>query len=693
MVDALIGVDGGDQAAELIALAGWLRGERQLQGAVQLVRGGSGDTGLGGGLDVLSVAVGSGGVGVALAQSLAAWLRTRRSDVKVTITANGRTVEVDARQVLDVTTVINMMLGAGETTAQTPTTESAFREPTTRPDSKRTSPSIDPFENRASLNEIQTLARIDQLLEAEGWRVQDYYDINPLAGRGVAVREFPLATGRADYVLYVDQWIVGVIEAKSEGTYLGTALSQNERYAREVHTDSLPTVWRPDEPFVFRYATTGTETYFVNRLDPEARSREIFAFHRPETIAEWMRRADNAETDGVESSEAFHRTIVAVDVAGFTDRRRSADDQLVVQRSLHALLERAFDEASIDWASCEVEDRGDGKLILVPPDAPRVRLADQLWNRLHYGLRRHNAVHSDAASIQLRVALHAGDVWQSSYGKVGPALNFTFRILDSPQAKEASAESGETLVLIVSDTFYRDVIEPDPAAEPDAFRRISVEVKGATGVAWLRVSGVSRADEPEVPGSTIDEPRAHQFLPPTDVDWLRRLLDTVTVPQLSTLLRRAAEPEVVPAPPGATAGDVFAYLADLNAGPDGFPPALAFVELLASQVNGLLAEQLRQWNDEQATRLGLESRLAALRAANAGQADTGAHHRPQRDVTARVLKALGLLPPARVQPPDEPEMIDAAVRDVVAVYADVLREIDNVMTARDRIAQRVGGLR
>jgi hypothetical protein len=42
----------------------------------------------------------------------------------------------------------------------------------------------------------------------------------------------------------------------------------------------------------FRYATTGTETYFVNRIDPSARSREVFTFHRPETLAAWMRYAD-----------------------------------------------------------------------------------------------------------------------------------------------------------------------------------------------------------------------------------------------------------------------------------------------------------------------------------------------------------------------------------------------------------------
>ena len=45
-------------------------------------------------------------------------------------------------------------------------------------------------------------------------------DLNLGASRGVAVREFPLQTGEADYLLFVDRNPAGVIEAKPEGTTL-----------------------------------------------------------------------------------------------------------------------------------------------------------------------------------------------------------------------------------------------------------------------------------------------------------------------------------------------------------------------------------------------------------------------------------------------------------------------------------------
>ncbi|MFF9767246.1 DEAD/DEAH box helicase family protein [Streptomyces sp. NPDC014636] len=144
----------------------------------------------------------------------------------------------------------------------------------------------------APLNELQAREKIDAMLAKAGWLVQDKADANPLAGAGVAIREFTLATGRADYVLYVGGKIVGVIEAKREGTPLAGALAQNERYAAGVLKEHAMAVWRRDEPFAFRYATTGTETYFLNRVDPDARSREVFAFHRPDTLLAWMRYAD-----------------------------------------------------------------------------------------------------------------------------------------------------------------------------------------------------------------------------------------------------------------------------------------------------------------------------------------------------------------------------------------------------------------
>ncbi|MGH3625679.1 MAG: effector-associated domain 2-containing protein, partial [Sciscionella sp.] len=65
------------------------------------------------------------------------------------------------------------------------------------------------------------------------------------------------------------------------------------------------------------------------------------------------------------------------------------------------------------------------------------------------------------------------------------AVNLAFRILDAQAAKVALAQSNGSLAVIASDSFYREVVLPDPAANPDAFRQIPVSIKQTDTVAWL----------------------------------------------------------------------------------------------------------------------------------------------------------------------------------------------------------------
>jgi len=124
---------------------------------------------------------------------------------------------------------------------------------------------------------------IDQALEQAGWNVQDYKSANLHAGRGVVLRNFPLVSGHgfADYLLYIDGKAAGVIEAKKEGFPLVGVEVQAEKYSKGLPSD-LPAHIRP---LPFLYQSTGVETRFTNGLDPQPRSRPVFSFHRPDTLA------------------------------------------------------------------------------------------------------------------------------------------------------------------------------------------------------------------------------------------------------------------------------------------------------------------------------------------------------------------------------------------------------------------------
>jgi type I restriction enzyme R subunit len=126
-----------------------------------------------------------------------------------------------------------------------------------------------------------------QLLEA-GWQVQDRTAANLGAGRGVAIREFTHSAGhgRSDYALYVDRQLVGVLEAKAEGTTLSEVERQTRKYIEGV-PDAMPA---PLTPLPFGYESTGKETRFTGFYDPEPRARRVYSFFRPETLAEWLRQ-------------------------------------------------------------------------------------------------------------------------------------------------------------------------------------------------------------------------------------------------------------------------------------------------------------------------------------------------------------------------------------------------------------------
>ncbi len=131
---------------------------------------------------------------------------------------------------------------------------------------------------------------IDGKLVEAGWFVQDKDAIDFSVGQGIAVREYQTDVGPADYVLFVDRRAVGVIEAKPEdwGHKITTVEEQSAGYA------AAKLKWvNNNAPLPFVYESTGIITRFTDGRDPKPRSREVFTFHRPETMAEWLSKPES----------------------------------------------------------------------------------------------------------------------------------------------------------------------------------------------------------------------------------------------------------------------------------------------------------------------------------------------------------------------------------------------------------------
>ena len=148
--------------------------------------------------------------------------------------------------------------------------------------------------------EQQAREQIDRLLLAAGWHVCDAGQANIQAARGVAIREFPLpGYGFADYLLYVNGKAAGVVEAKKEGVTLTGVETQVDKYTKGLPA-GLP---RWGNPLPFSYQSTGVETRFTNGLDPQPRSRAVFAFHKPELLAEWLVYGNVADLGGNKAAQ------------------------------------------------------------------------------------------------------------------------------------------------------------------------------------------------------------------------------------------------------------------------------------------------------------------------------------------------------------------------------------------------------
>ena len=186
---------------------------------------------------------------------------------------------------------------------------------------------------------------------------------------------------------------------------------------------------------------------------------------------------------------ALHRAILCVDVQGFGDRRRTNLHQVTVRDGLYRSLRDAFTRSGVEWDACHSEDRGDGILLLVPPDIPKNLLVRKVPRHLAAALYEHNLTHDINAQIRLRMVVHAGEVVSDAHGVAGTAINVAFRLLEAGELKRALEVSSGVLAMIASEWFYDEVIRHDPESVPVEYRKVRVSVKETQTSAWIWLPG------------------------------------------------------------------------------------------------------------------------------------------------------------------------------------------------------------
>jgi len=76
-------------------------------------------------------------------------------------------------------------------------------------------------------------------------------------------------------------------DAKKEGTTLSTVSEQSAHYGESL-PDFLANLLPGTKKIPFAYESTGVETLFRDERDPQPRSRRVYAFHQPATLAAWL---------------------------------------------------------------------------------------------------------------------------------------------------------------------------------------------------------------------------------------------------------------------------------------------------------------------------------------------------------------------------------------------------------------------
>lgn len=143
--------------------------------------------------------------------------------------------------------------------------------------------------------EDKARVKIDAQLMACGWTVTADKDAWKQGG-AVAITEWVFPNGLvADYLLCYQGKALGVVEAKKAHFLLGGVYHQTNNYLEASAEETQLPLWRI--PLCFSYVANGKVVLFADRRTQYSRSRVVFSFHRPETLARLMAEGESTLPD------------------------------------------------------------------------------------------------------------------------------------------------------------------------------------------------------------------------------------------------------------------------------------------------------------------------------------------------------------------------------------------------------------
>src|SRR5439155_16675936 len=213
-----------------------------------------------------------------------------------------------------------------------------------------------------------------------------------------------LKSGEADYLLFADEKIIGTVEAKPEGYTLIGVEEQSGNYGKGV-LENHPK-WH--DPLPFAYESTGTETRFTNRLDAVPTSRNIFAFHRPETLVEWA-QTERQLSDREQKKRLKSGTLSGVELVD------GVAPLCCMNLLLHGIASEDTDDVPIQVKDALAGNHGEYEMVLTNPP---------------FGKKSSVTIVNETGDEEKQsLVVHRDDFWASTSNKQLNFLQHVFTIL------------------------------------------------------------------------------------------------------------------------------------------------------------------------------------------------------------------------------------------------------------------------
>ena len=223
----------------------------------------------------------------------------------------------------------------------------------------------------------------------------------------------------------------------------------------------------------------------ISSLEIQA-ARQIHSARNAEVVQDMLHGSLAVDTGGAAQIGGQVCAMLAVDMAEVTRADRDDEIQLYLRESMFRMVREALVGSGMPWEQCQYEDRGDGVVVVFPPDLAAQPIVDVIPERLRVLLRRYNRYSAEPGRMQLRVAANIGPVYSDEHGFSGADVTLLCRMLDAQPLRRALSESGSEFAFIISDYVYeRLVLRRHSLADPRSFRRVRTLVKRTPVHAWM----------------------------------------------------------------------------------------------------------------------------------------------------------------------------------------------------------------